>query len=154
MGNTEVKVFLRMKSLESATWASDFFGQELRWLTQVGEVESESDAEQRISVSRYVNPRHTEGKTSSISQREMYDQKVRPEVLLHHLGVGEAVINWEREPLRVNLSWADPQIPVGWDYNALVPRFHRKEPIPLGLAERVNQRIFRQLENEMGNSSK
>ncbi|MFQ5779160.1 MAG: type IV secretory system conjugative DNA transfer family protein [Nitrospiria bacterium] len=150
MGNTETKVFLRLKSLESALWASDFFGQELRWFAQVSAGETVSDAEQRISLSRYLNPRHTEGRSSSLSHRQLYDQKVRPEVLLHGLGVGEAFINWEGEPVKVRLSWVEPEIPQGWNYAKVLPRFRRKEPTPLGLWERINRRIYRDLQEEMG----
>lgn len=150
MGNTETKVFLRMKSLKSATWASDFFGQEVRWFAQVSEGQSSSDTEQVISLSRYVNPRRTEGKSASLAQREMYDQKVRPEILLHQLEVGEAFINWQGEPVKVKLSWVEPEIPPGWDYARVLPRFRRKEPMPLGLWERINQRIYQDLREEMG----
>src|SRR5574341_44641 len=83
MGNTETKVFMRLKSLESALWASEFFGQELRWFAQVSAGESQSDAEQVISLRRYVNPRRTDSRTSSLTHRQMYDQRVRPEALLH-----------------------------------------------------------------------
>lgn len=149
MGNTETKVFLRLKSLESALWASDFFGQEIRWFAQVSEGQSTSDSEQVISLSRYVNPRRTEGQSASLAQRQMYDQKVRPEILLHQLDVGEAFINWLGEPLKVKLSWVEPEIPPGWDYARVLPRFRRKEPTPLGLWERINRKIYQDLRNEM-----
>jgi len=97
MGNTETKVFMRLKSLESALWASEFFGQELRWFAQVSAGGSRSDAEQMISLRRYLNPRRMEARTSSLTHRQMYDQRVRPEALLHELVVGEAVINWRGE---------------------------------------------------------
>lgn len=150
MGNTETKVFMRLKSLESALWASDFFGQETRWFAQVSGGESTSDAEQVISLSRYINPRRTDARSSSLTYRQIYDQKVRPEVLLHQLNVGEAFINWEGEPVKVKLSWVEPEIPQDWDYSRALPRFRRKEPTPLGLWERINQRIYRDLQEEMG----
>jgi len=150
MGNTETKVFMRLKSLESAVWASDFFGQELRWFGQVSEGESRSDAENRISLRRYLNPRHTEGQSSSLTHRQMYDQKVRPEAFLHQSGVGEAFINWQGEPVKVKLSWVEPEIPKGWDYAKVLPRFRRKEPTPLGLWDRINRRIYHELQEEMG----
>jgi type IV secretory pathway TraG/TraD family ATPase VirD4 len=150
MGNTETKVFMRLKSLDSALWASDFFGQELRWFAQVSEGESTSDAGQTISLHRYMNPRRTDARSSSLTHRQLYDQKVRPEVLLHQLGVGEAFINWQSEPCKVKLSWVEPEIPKGWDYARFLPRFRRKEPTPLGLWERINRRIYRDLQEEMG----
>lgn len=79
----------------------------------------------------------------------MYDQKVRPEILLHQLKVGEAFINWRGEPIKVKLSWAEPEIPPGWDYARVLPRFRRKEPTPLGLWERINRRIYQDLQEEM-----
>ncbi len=154
MGNTETKVFMRLKSLDSALWASDFFGQELRWFAQVSEGESTSDAGQTISLHRYVNPRRTDSRSSSLTHRQLYDQKVRPEVLLHQLGVGEAFINWQSEPCKVKLSWVEPEIPKGWDYARVLPRFRRKEPTPLGLWERINRRIYRDLQEEMGKKQK
>jgi len=154
MGNTETKVFMRLKSLDSALWASDFFGQELRWFAQMSEGESKSDAGQRISLHRYLNPRHTQGQSSSLTHRQMYDQKVRPEALLHQLDIGEAFINWEGEPLKVKLSWVEPEIPQGWDYSRVLPRFRRKEPTPIGLWDRINQRIYRDLEEEMGKKTR
>ncbi len=154
MGNTETKVFLRLKSLESALWASDFFGQEIRWFSQVSEGQSTSDTEQVISFSRYVNPRRTEGQSASLAHREMYDQKVRPEILLHQLDVGEAFINWQGEPVEVKLSWVEPEMPPGWDYAKVLPRFRRKEPTPLGLWERINRKIYQDLRNEMNREKK
>lgn len=154
MGNTETKVFLRLKSLESALWASDFFGQEIRWFSQVSEGQSTSDTEQVISLSRYVNPRRTDGQSASLAQREMYDQKVRPEILLHQLEVGEAFINWQREPVKVKLSWVEPEISHGWEYTRVLPRFRRKEPTPLGLWERINRKIYQDLRNEMNREKK
>jgi hypothetical protein len=150
MGNTETKIFMRLKSLESAIWASDFFGQELRWFGQVSEGESRSDAENRISLRRYLNPRHTEGQSSSLTHRQMYDQKVRPEAMLHELKVGESYINWQGEPVKAKLSWVEPEIPKGWDYAKVLPRFRRKEPTPLGLWDRINRRIYHELQEEMG----
>jgi type IV secretory pathway TraG/TraD family ATPase VirD4 len=154
MGNTETKVFLRLKSLESALWASDFFGQEIRWFSQVSEGRSMSDTEQVISLNRYVNPRRTEGQSASLARRQMYDQKVRPETLLHQLEVGEAFINWRGEPVKVRLSWVEPEIPPGWDYARVLPRFRRKEPTPLGLWERINRKIYQDLRNEMNRGKK
>ncbi|MFZ5862385.1 MAG: type IV secretory system conjugative DNA transfer family protein [Nitrospirota bacterium] len=153
MGNTETKVFMRLKSLESALWASEFFGQELRWFAQVSAGESRSDAEQVISLSRYVNPRRTDSRTSSLTHRQMYDQRVRPEALLHELAVGEAMINWRGEPRRARVSWVEPEIEHGWDYAKVLPRFRRKEAQPLGLWQRINQRIYRDLQEEMGKGS-
>ena len=150
MGNTETKVFMRLKSLDSALWASDFFGQELRWFAQVSEGESTSDSGQPISLHRYVNPRLTDSRSSSRTHRQLYDQKVRPEAFLHQLNTGEAYINWQGEPCQVRLSWVEPEIPQGWDYTRTLPRFRRKEPTPLGLWERINRRIYKELQEEMG----
>ena len=154
MGNTETKVFMRLKSLDTAVWASDFFGQELRWFAQVSEGESTSDAGQPISLHRYVNPRRTDSRSSSLTHRQIYDQKVRPEALLHEMGIGEAFINWQGEPVKVKLSWVEPEIPHGWDYARVLPSFRRKEPKPLGLWDRINQRIYRDLEEEMGKKTR
>ncbi len=154
MGNTETKVFMRLKSLDSALWASEFFGQELRWFAQMSEGKSNSDAGQRISLHRYLNPRHTQGQSSSLTHRQMYDQKVRPEALLHQLGIGEAFINWESEPVKVKLSWVEPEIPKGWDYTKVLPRFRRKEPTPIGLWNQINRRIYHELQDEMGGKTR
>jgi len=64
--------------------------------------------------------------------------------------VGDAFINWKGEPHEVKLSWVEPEIPQGWDYARVLPRFRRKEPTPLGLWERINRRIYRDLQQEMG----
>ena len=82
----------------------------------------------------------------------MYDQRVRPEALLHKLAVDEAMSNWRGEA-RARLSWVEPEIEHGWDYAKTLPRFRRKEPTPLGLWQRINQWIYRDLEEEMGKRS-
>ena len=83
----------------------------------------------------------------------MYDQTVRPEALLHKMTVGEAMIDRHGEPRRARVSWVEPEIEHGWDYAKTLPRFWRKEPVPLGLWQRINQRIYRDLEEEMGKRS-